>query len=111
MYNQYYCYVYLSTHHQAIFPPARSKLVPRPRLVERITSGLSDPHTLISPPAGNGKTSLLSEWRAFEARQSFPIACLSLDPDDSELGHSLAYLINAIQMFNPGFGEITLASL
>ncbi len=93
------------------FPPVRSKLVPRPRLVERITSGLSGPLTLISAPAGYGKTSLLGEWRASDAGHSIPIAWLSLDPDDSEPGRFLTYLITAIQMIKPGFGEITLASL
>ena len=42
------------------FPPARPNLVPRPRLVERLNAGLKKPLTLISAPAGFGKTSLMS---------------------------------------------------
>jgi LuxR family maltose regulon positive regulatory protein len=46
------------------FPSTRPALVPRPRLLERLQSGLRGPLTLISAPAGYGKTTLLSEWRA-----------------------------------------------
>ena len=45
-------------------PPARANLVARPRLFERIQAGLSDKLTLIAAPAGFGKTTLLSAWRA-----------------------------------------------
>ena len=43
-------------------PPLRRKLVRRPRLVERLNAGLDRKLTLISAPAGFGKTTLLSEW-------------------------------------------------
>ena len=42
-------------------PQVRPNLVPRPRLVERLTDGLKRPLTVISAPAGFGKTTLLSE--------------------------------------------------
>jgi LuxR family maltose regulon positive regulatory protein len=87
------------------FPPARINLVPRPRLIERLALGLTGPLTLISAPAGYGKTTLLSEWRASNAGRTFPIAWLSLDPDDNELTRFLAYLIAAIGTIKPGFGE------
>jgi len=45
-------------------PPARATLVSRPRLVERLVLGLHGALVLISAPAGYGKTTLLSEWRA-----------------------------------------------
>ncbi len=93
------------------FPPVRPSLVPRPRLVERLNAGLRGPLALVSAPAGYGKTSLLSEWRASDAGHSFPMAWLSLDPDDNEPARFLAYLITAIGTIKPGFGEITLVSL
>jgi ATP/maltotriose-dependent transcriptional regulator MalT len=43
-------------------PPVRPELVSRPRLIERLNAGLHRKLTLISAPAGFGKTTLLSEW-------------------------------------------------
>jgi LuxR family maltose regulon positive regulatory protein len=45
-------------------PPARPTLIPRPRLAARLAEGLTRPLTLISAPAGFGKTTLVSEWIA-----------------------------------------------
>ena len=42
-------------------PPVRPELVPRPRLIERLDAGLHRKPTLISAPAGFGKTTLPSE--------------------------------------------------
>jgi LuxR family maltose regulon positive regulatory protein len=41
-------------------PPPRSDIIPRPRLIERLNAGLHGKLTLISAPAGFGKTTLLS---------------------------------------------------
>src|SRR5215831_18863748 len=50
-------------------PPPRPNVVLRPRLIERLNEGLQRKLTLISAPAGFGKTTLLSEWLAsLEAR-------------------------------------------
>ena len=43
-------------------PPVRPELMSRPRLIERLNAGLHRKLTLISAPAGFGKTTLLSEW-------------------------------------------------
>jgi len=43
-------------------PPPRPKVVPRPRLVERLNEGLQRKLTLISASAGFGKTTLVGEW-------------------------------------------------
>jgi len=45
-------------------PPPRPKVVLRPRLNERLNEGLQRRLTLISAPAGFGKTTLVSEWVA-----------------------------------------------
>jgi LuxR family maltose regulon positive regulatory protein len=74
-------------------PPSRPRLVSRPRLIERLNSGLHRRLTLISAPAGFGKTTLLSEWVAQSDR---PVAWLSLDEGDNDLARFLAYLIAAL---------------
>ena len=43
-------------------PPSRPDLVPRPRLIERLNEGLARKLTLISAPAGFGKTALIADW-------------------------------------------------
>ena len=61
-------------------PPTRRELVPRSRLVERLEAGLDRRLTLISAPAGFGKTTLLSECAA-HCRPS--VSWLSLDERDN----------------------------
>jgi len=75
-------------------PRTRPFLVPRPRLIETLNAGLGGKLTLISAPAGFGKTTLVSEWMAGCTR---PFAWLSLDERDSDLTRFLAYLIAALQ--------------
>ncbi len=75
-------------------PSTRPDLVPRPRLIERLNEGLHRKLTLISAPAGFGKTTLVSEWVA-GCKQ--PVAWLSLDDGDNDLNHFLAYLVAALQ--------------
>src|ERR1700680_4490721 len=45
-------------------PRLRPNVVSRPRLIERLNEGLHGKLTLISAPAGFGKTTLVSEWLA-----------------------------------------------
>jgi len=77
-------------------PPLRPNLVPRPRLIERLNQGLQLGHklTLVSAPAGFGKTTLVSEWVASCDR---PAAWLSLDEGDNDLTRFLTYLVAALQ--------------
>ena len=59
-------------------PPLSPNLVPRPRLIQRLDEELRLGHrlTLVSGPAGFGKTTVLSEWLAGCA---CPAAWVSLD--------------------------------
>jgi LuxR family maltose regulon positive regulatory protein len=57
-------------------PSIRSELVPRPRLSARLDKSLERKLTLISAPAGLGKTTLLSESAA---GCGWPVAWVSLD--------------------------------
>src|SRR5579864_4749636 len=75
-------------------PPARPNAVLRPRLIERLNEGLQRKLTLISAPAGFGKSTLVSAWLAASPR---PAAWLSLDEGDNDLARFLAYLVAALQ--------------
>src|SRR6478752_2564893 len=89
-------------------PPPPPKAVLRPRLVERLNEGLHRKLTLLSAPAGFGKTTLVSEWVAGCDRQ---VAWLSLDEGDNDPTRFLAYLMGAIQMQRPAIGQELLAAL
>jgi LuxR family maltose regulon positive regulatory protein len=84
-------------------PPVRRDFVSRSRLLERLNDGLYRGHrlTLVSAPAGFGKTTLLSEWVATYGR---PVAWLALDSGDNDPARFLAYLIAALQMIEDGVG-------
>ena len=69
-------------------------LVPRPRLQARITEGLCGPLTLISAPAGFGKTTLVASCIT---GCGIPIAWLSLDKNGNQAGRFLSYLVAALQ--------------
>ncbi|HYF77223.1 MAG TPA: helix-turn-helix transcriptional regulator, partial [Symbiobacteriaceae bacterium] len=78
-------------------PPARPDLVPRPRLTSRLGEALSRPLTVISAPAGFGKTTLLGEWRTTALGRDYPLSWLSLEPDDSDPHRFWTYVIAAIR--------------
>ena len=83
------------------FPAARANLVPRPQLIERLVRGLGGPLTLISAPAGYGKTTLLSEWRAGVGRD-IPAAWLSLDAGENDPARLLLYTATTLDALQPG---------
>ncbi len=93
------------------FPPQPPHLVPRQRLLAQVDDGLSHRLTLISAPAGFGKTTLLSEWRASTAGQRWPLTWLSLDESDSDPARFIAYLVAALQQIDPAIGHATQAML
>jgi LuxR family maltose regulon positive regulatory protein len=64
--------------------------------------------TLVSAPAGFGKTTLVSEWAAESQR---PVAWLSLDEGDSDPRVLLVYLVSALQTVEPNLGESILSRL
>ena len=109
-------------------PPIRRELVPRLRLIERLNAGLRHKLTLVSAPAGFGKTTLLSEWvHAAGARPSaiqspaspfspplsspLRVAWVSLDKDDNDATRFLSYFIAALQTIETNVGEGVLMAL
>ena len=89
-------------------PPARPQLAPRPLLIQRLTAGLDRKLTLISAPAGFGKTTLLSVWAD---QCQWPVAWLSLDRDDNNPRQFLTYLIAALERVCPKLGTDARALL
>jgi LuxR family maltose regulon positive regulatory protein len=91
-------------------PPLPPKIISRPRLIKQLIDGLSLGHklTLISAPAGFGKSTLVSEWIASCGR---PVAWLSLDESDNDLARFLVYLIHALQRISPNLGAGILETL
>ncbi len=83
------------------FPAPPPNFVNRTRLVERLNGGLHRKLTLISAPAGFGKSTLVSEWVADCKR---PVAWLSLDEGDNELTRFLVGLVNALQTIVKNIG-------
>lgn len=97
-------------HTKLFIPPLRPNLVPRPQLIERLNQGLLLGHklTLISAPAGFGKTTLVGEWVTAVEQ---PVAWLSLDEGDNDPARFLTYLVAALQTIAPTITEAAAAAL
>lgn len=91
-------------------PPARPNLAPRPRLIKRLDEGLRPGHrlTLVSAPAGFGKTTLLSAWIH---EKKLPVAWISLDEGDNDPARFLSYLIAALQTIQADVGQVARTML
>jgi LuxR family maltose regulon positive regulatory protein len=106
-----------------IVPPLRPNLVPRPHLIERLNQSLQLHRklTLVSAPAGFGKTTLVSEWvRALrqdagkESQSVNRIAWLSLDEGDNDPARFLIYfsaVLNQVEGIGAGIGERAMGML
>ncbi len=92
-------------------PQARSNLLARPGLIKRLSDGIDRKLTLISAPAGFGKTTLLSAWRTASPDSNTPMAWVSLDEADNDLTRFWDYIIAALQTLRTGVGEDALALL
>jgi LuxR family maltose regulon positive regulatory protein len=92
-------------------PRMRPNLVARPRLREALAAGEGHALTLVSAPAGFGKTTLLAEWLEARAAGGRSVAWVSLDDSDNNPARFLAYLVGALQTVGEGIGEEVVASL
>ena len=89
-------------------PTTRSETVARSHLIDHLNQGLQARLTLVSAPAGFGKTTLISEWLSQSDR---PSAWLSLDEQDNDPTRFLTYVIAALQTIEPHFGDDLLKIL
>jgi len=96
-----------------LFVPARRpQLVARPRLIDRLDGALEPRRklSLISAPAGFGKTTLVTDWiqRSVRRQPSTRVAWLSLDAGDNDLPRLLAHVIAALQGIDADIGSEAL---
>ena len=93
-------------------PAVRPNLIERSRLIGRLNNGVRQgcPLTLVSAPAGFGKTTLVSDWinKDFEPGST---AWISLDETDNDLTRFMLYLITALQQIDPKIGLTTQPAL
>ena len=89
-------------------PPPRPHAVFRPRLTEQLNKGPHRKLTLISAPAGFGKTTLVGEWLT---ACEMPAAWLALDREDKDTIRFLSYLVAALRTIEADIGEGVLGVL
>src|SRR6266700_5656475 len=84
-------------------PRPASALIERPALLSLLDRVLTCPLTLLSAPAGFGKTTLLQQWLGEQKQKAdFPlVSWVSLDEGDNDLLRFWSYLVEASQAFQP----------
>jgi LuxR family maltose regulon positive regulatory protein len=87
-------------------PPLPEDYVPREQLLRQLESAPLRPLTLLTAPAGYGKTTLLSAWLE---RNAVVDTWVSLDEDDDSLEMFLSYFILALRGLFPNFGDQALS--
>jgi LuxR family maltose regulon positive regulatory protein len=91
-------------------PPTRADLISRPRLIDRLESGLQAGHilTLIAAPAGFGKTTAVACWIRSSGR---PTAWIALEEEDNDPALFWSYFLSALQTTHKDLGSVLLRSL
>ncbi len=89
-------------------PQPRSDIVQRNHLIDRLSDGISKKLTLISAPAGFGKTTLLSEWIS---RCQIPVAWISLGKGENDFVQFITYLVAALKRIEESIGQTALSML
>ena len=110
---------------QIVHPAASTRTRLAPTSYKKLNEGLHHKLTLVSAPAGFGKTTLLSDWIAnlkwkgeeesqlqdHTSGKTDRLAWLSLDDGDNDLDSFLIYFVVALQTVEPDFGLESLAAL
>lgn len=94
------------------YPKIPPGYIGRPRLTAQLNGSLNGKLTLISAPAGFGKTTLLAGWVGQQKNdRESPIAWLSLDEKENDLIRFLTYLVTAVQKAAAPVGRSALTRL
>lgn len=83
-------------------PPVSSATLSRPFLLKSLDQGQAGKLTLISAPAGFGKTSLLADWAN---SCSAPPVWISLDENDNDPIRFFSNILAAFQMIDPNLAS------
>lgn len=78
-------------------PPIPAGFVARPQLMEKLDEAVASRLTLVSAPAGAGKTTLVSSWAKSASQKGVVIGWLSLDEADNDPGRFLQYLVASLE--------------
>ncbi|MFL5655506.1 MAG: LuxR C-terminal-related transcriptional regulator [Ktedonobacteraceae bacterium] len=92
-------------------PRLPSSLIPRERLLAQLDAALGQPVTLLSAPAGFGKTTLVSQWLSARGTTTSSLTWLTLDEGDNHLLRFWRYLLAACQGVQAHLGSTALAHL
>ena len=92
-------------------PRLRGALVPRPRLAALMDAGAEATLTLVSAPAGFGKTTVLASWLARTSTEPRTVASVSLDESDNQSASFWLYVVTAMNSAAPGVGASVLPLL
>lgn len=92
-------------------PACRPNAIARPRLERWLSAASLSPLTVLSAPAGFGKTTLLAEWLATVPASAPSTAWLSLDERDNNPDLFWTYVVTAIQAVVEGVGAGALPLL
>ena len=87
-------------------PPLQPTLVERERLLTKLENGRSRKLTIVSAPAGFGKTTLITRWI-----QQKTAVWLALDGEDNDPARFITYVIATLRQVDPAFGEQILTLL
>lgn len=91
-----------------LVPTTRADIITRQHLIDLLKQSLSRKITVVSAPAGFGKTTLIGDWIN---QQKVSAAWLTLDEIDNDPIRFLSYFVKALQKIDPNFGETILEIL
>lgn len=88
-------------------PIMRRMLVPRKRVLRQLSAGIQDGHllTLVSAPAGYGKTTTVRMW---VEEAGYPVAWVTLEKSDNDLKQFLTYFLTALGQAEDDLGQMAL---
>ena len=86
-------------------PKLQRGLVTRPRLIAHLRRGADTKLTLVSAPAGFGKTTLIADWLGETSDDDRSVAWLSLDPVDNEPSSFWTYVVSTLGAAVPSVGS------